>query len=776
MNKTVLFLISISIFATSIEKNHAQIAVGQWRDHFSYNRVSSLADEGNLIYCASELGIFTFDKTSFETEKITKGNGLTENNVILVKYDAADKALFVAYQNSNIDIIKNNKVYNFPDIKRKQIGGSKKINNVVFINNTAYLCCGFGIVLLNMNKLEFNDTWYIGQNAELINVMDFATDGTYFYAAAEKGLFRADKSNPVLSDYHNWNPITEIPNSSNPVNSVCISGQNIYISQRDAAQNTHIIKFNGQNWSAFETSQFAVRSISQNFGKIISTDLYSVKIYKNDILETEIKQYNFPDSAAAPVSINAAYLETSSVLRIADTDFGLITVNIPNMSFEKNYPDGPSTNSADRTAIKNGKVYFTGGGFDASLTAMNNNPQFFIFDGQTTKSYNGPSPAYHDIYSVYPNPYKTDDFFLGSWGQGMFEMQGDKKLKQYDESNSSLQIIGTTLGSCRIASMNFDKNKNLWVTNPAANNPVSVLTNQGNWHSYNFGGVLTKKEAGQILVTSSGNIWIQIFRGGGIFAFNSNNTPDDPTDDKSALFFPVTYSGESITNTVNCLAEDQSGDIWAGTDKGVVVYHSPDNVFSGQNFFADRIQLTALSGDTTEQYLLNTENVVTIAVDGGNRKWIATQNSGVYLESEDGKQEIKHFTVDNSILPSNTINDLAIDPQSGEVFICTEKGMVSYRAEATSGGDAFGNVYVFPNPVRPGYEGAITITGLIQDADVKITDVTGSLVFETTALGGQAVWYGKTLNGRKVNTGVYLVFCANKDGSQTFVSKILFVN
>jgi hypothetical protein len=224
------------------------------------------------------------------------------------------------------------------------------------------------------------------------------------------------------------------------------------------------------------------------------------------------------------------------------------------------------------------------------------------------------------------------------------------------------------------------------------------------------------------------------------------------------------------------MAEDLDGNMWVGTSSGPAVYYNPDAVFSGDNFYATQVIIPRKDGTIYGDLLLATETITAIAIDGANRKWFGTQNSGVYLMSADGLKQIYHFNTANSPILSNSITDIAIDPASGEVFIGTDQGVISFRSTATLGGDAFGKVYVFPNPVRPEYQGNIVVTGLIRDTNVKITDISGNLVFETTSLGGQAIWNGKNMDGKRASTGVYLVFCTNEDGSQTFITKLLFIH
>ena len=221
------------------------------------------------------------------------------------------------------------------------------------------------------------------------------------------------------------------------------------------------------------------------------------------------------------------------------------------------------------------------------------------------------------------------------------------------------------------------------------------------------------------------------------------------------------------------IAEDLEGAIWVGTDKGVTVFYSPGLVFSDFNYDAQQILITE---GNYGQYLLSEERVKCITVDGANRKWIGTEKSGVFLLSKDGQEEILHFTKNNSPLFSNNIVDIAINPNNGEVFIATEKGLISYRSDATEGSSKQRSTKVFPNPVREDYNGPIAISGLVTDARVKITDVSGEIIFETIANGGQAIWSGKNKFNERVATGIYLVLSTNMFGEEKMVSKILFIN
>jgi hypothetical protein len=238
----------------------------------------------------------------------------------------------------------------------------------------------------------------------------------------------------------------------------------------------------------------------------------------------------------------------------------------------------------------------------------------------------------------------------------------------------------------------------------------------------------------------------------------------------------VDIDNSVISNFIYSIAQDREGNIWLGTNKGIVVYYSPSRVFSSNEFYAQTILVPRNDNSGFGDPLLGTETVTAIKVDGANRKWLGTRNGGVFLVSDDGLKQIHAFNIDNSPLLSNSINDITINENTGEVFFATNSGIISYVSDAVGPAEEFSDVYVYPNPVRETYFGDIVITGLIENAYVKITDLNGNLVHETRSLGGNAIWNGNNLSGKRVSTGVYLVFLTNDDGSLTHVTKLLFIH
>jgi ligand-binding sensor domain-containing protein len=251
--------------------------------------------------------------------------------------------------------------------------------------------------------------------------------------------------------------------------------------------------------------------------------------------------------------------------------------------------------------------------------------------------------------------------------------------------------------------------------------------------------------------------------------YDDGGTPDNLNDDRQVHLGTSVGQGNLPSNTVRCLAKDRDGAIWLGTDAGIGIVNCPSLVIDGQCDAEQRV----VQYDNFAGLLFSNESVRAIAVDGGNRKWIGTLN-GVWLLSPDALTILNRFTVDNSPLPSNTIEKIAIDGVTGDVYFGTADGLVSYRGTATVASDQGSKIQTFPNPVPAGYSGQIAIRGLTTDADVRITDITGKLVYRTKANGGQATWNGLDYTGSRPSSGVYLIFVSDKLGTETAAGKLLF--
>jgi hypothetical protein len=380
-----------------------------------------------------------------------------------------------------------------------------------------------------------------------------------------------------------------------------------------------------------------------------------------------------------------------------------------------------------------------------------------------------------DLITLTMDPDDPYHVYAGSWGFGLLEFK-DKEITRYNETNSSLQTI-IPGPAVRIGGVALDPQGNLWMTNSNVSEPISVMKPDGTWKSFKVDNLITGFNAlGDILVSSSGHKWVIVPRGNGLFAMDDNMTIDETSDDTYKKVSVVDKYGKVITNDVYSFAEDYNGNLWLGTNQGVLVMYSPYRLFTDGSVYAQEILIPRDDGSGYADPLLGTQIVTDIEVDGANRKWLGTSGGGVYLVSDNGLEEIEHFTANNSPLLSDAITDICVNGISGEVFFGTDKGIITYKGEALQGSTSYNNVVVYPNPVRETYDGPVAIKGLLANTTVKIADMGGNLVFETESLGGQAIWDGTNFNGERVATGVYMIFLSNADGSVSHVTKVLFIH
>ncbi len=753
----------ILLFLLNIQCLKAQIGVGEWRDHLAFSFAISVTESPTKVFVASENGIFSYDKNAYNVEKITKVNGLSDVGISTISYSNENEVLLVGYSNGNVDMVFNNETFNLSDIKREMISGSKSINHVLFIDEYAYISCGFGIVVMNTEKREIKDTYYIGNLGSYLQINQLIESNGYLYAATNEGIYIADLSNPNLVDYSNWQIINTIPNYSSPCNAIYVTDGKILVNQTNESFNDIVYLFENSTWNEFLSDYTSVREIRETQSSVLITTDQNVLRYNTDFV--------FQDSVSSTDITNLNPFETAysnNTYWIAERGRGLIKFQSNNA--EGIMPNAPYFNNVYAIDIKNNRVLVTAGELTPGWANSYYTGAVYSFRNEwwhTMANY-----AAHDYVGISIDPNNNNHFYVGAWGAGLIEYNGNDTVKTYKAHNSTLQSVIEGENYYRVKGLTIDDANNVWVTNSGVKDPISVKLASGDWVSFNYDEQISNMLVGDMIITEQNNKWVILPVGNGLFVFNNNGTIDNENDDLYKRVSVVDENGKLISNNIFAIAEDLDGDIWVGTDQGIVVYYTPENVFESSGFYAQRIVLTI--GDATN-FLLKTQIITSIAVDGANRKWLGTQSSGVYLVSEDGTEEINHFTAENSPLVSDNIYDIGINHETGEVFFATDKGLVSYRGSATMGSDEFRDVYVYPNPVRENYDGDITVRGLVSDVNVKITDISGNIVYETTAEGGQATWNGKNFDGKRVSTGVYLVFCSNDDGSKTYITKLLFI-
>jgi len=751
-----------------------EIGIGEWRDHLPYRKVIAIAEGENKVYAATPYSLFYFDKTDNSLNRLNKINGLSDVGISHMAYNAATKTLVIAYTNANIDLIKDGKIINLSDIKRKPILGNKTINRITFIGERAYLSCGFGIVVLDIDKEEFPEPiYYIGSQGSAVNVNDIAYNpaDSIIYAASDGGIYYASFYGSNLANFAEWTRETAFILPSGPFNHIAALNNRIYINKKGPSYSTDemFVKIAGE-WQKFDEANTSNRFSMKVFNNLLVVcNNLAVDTYKPDgVLNYRYYSYNpgniFPKDA---------FLDSDNNMWIADEFEGLTKIS-PTTGTEKFLPDGPDFPDVYAMSSGGNDVWIVPGGRNSSYGGLYRQARFTGFMNGQWKTINNKQDPFlselRDILSVAVDPSNSSRVYLGTWGYGLLEYVNGEFSQQFISENSSLEgatFENTWIGIGGIA---FDDQNNMWVTNSSAPSVLSVKRSSGTWQSFNLGSAATGVDMGRVMVDKSNQKWLMP-RDHALIVFNDNNT-ETTADDKVKRLTSAVGNGNLPGSFVQCMATDRDGLVWIGTNEGVAVFYSPDNVFGSQNYDAQRI---LIEQDGYGQYLLETESVTSIAVDGSNRKWFGTDRAGVFLMSADGTKEILHFTEENSPLLSNSITDITIN-DAGEVFFGTSSGVISYRSESVPPQINLNEIVVFPNPVRESYSGSIAIRGLVEGSSVKITDISGNIVFSTMSEGGQALWNGMNYSGDRVKTGVYLVYVTNADGSKTKVTKIMFIN
>ena len=623
-------------------------------------------------------------------------------------------------------------------------------------------------MVLDIRSEEILDTYKIGEGGDFVKIYDSNFDGDSLFVATSEGIYSASINEENLSDFHAWKKHTNFENSLNANNSfqnITFFNGSMYAKTLDSL----VIVYENSVWETYNTFSKKIEHLHSSYNDLFIVLEDEITIVKNDGVIEKITQ-NIS-------SAKHAIYDKDDGLWIADFDKDLLEYN--NAIFVQQIdPSGPRTANVFKLITTKNDLWIAPGGYYASRENIWNFDGVFFFDNndwgyKSTAELGG---AY-DIVSVEANPKNDSEVYLSSWNGGIIKLSNKNFVTKYtyENTNGALDTvsIANVNGWIRISDLCFDDSQNLWAINSLSQNPLAVKTKEGDWYSFRISGIDGPSTYFKdLVVDNSGQKW-GVIKNAGLFVYNDKGTFENTNDDETQLINTNVGMGNLPSLEVYSLTIDLEGEIWVGTDKGITVFYSPELVFSGQNFDAQQI---LIQQGEYGQYLLDTENINCIVIDGANRKWVWTNGSGVFLLSPDGTNEIHHFTSENSPLFSDNIIDLAINEISGEVFIGTEKGIISYRSDATKGHDSYSNVTVFPNPVKENYNGKIAIKGLVNNANVKITDINGNLVFESFANGGQAIWDGETQSGNRASTGVYLVFSTNTDGEETMVSKILFIH
>lgn len=747
--------------------------IGTWTDHLPYRFGTSIALAENKVYCGTKSGLFSLNLDDNSISKYSKVNILNDAGILKIKYSDLTKTLLVVYKNANVDLISSKGVTNIPFIKNSSEEGT--INEIKLEGSIAYLSFNFGIVAIDLLKEEIKDTYKFGAQGSAIAVNSTDLIGDTLYAATNQGFYKADVNQNLL-DFNSWKKQAFKPNTI--IKKVIELGGKLGLVASQANDNDTLFFKDNNLYNAhpnFQGSKIVnLSTLDDTLVQVLTESNYTILNSKlTPIKTTTVSNQLSVDAISKNGKI---YMVTLfDPLAIYNASSGVLTDLIK--------PNGPFDKEIFDMDLKNGNLWGVNGGHDETYGNAFRNLSIYHYSEGSWKSYSTFSlpvlNSLYDVLSVTINP-ENNNVYFGMLGNGLLQYKGNENFVVFDTSNSSLKIREALAASGWIGAgeSTFDEEGNLWVTNTFNVNSLAVRKKNGAWRSFNFTQLLKSDETAiyDIIVTDEGYKWITLPKDDAIIVFDDNGTIDNNSDDRSILLTSSPGQGDIPTGRGIKIEKDKNGLVWIGTADGIAVHFNPSSVFEEENRDFERIIFN--DGENNEILLKNVP-ITDIAINGANQKWIGTATSGVLLLSEDGKETLANFNTANSPLFSNSINAITIDQETGEVFFGTSEGIISYRGEVTSGKENFLKVSVFPNPVRPDYSGPITISGLIDNTTVKITDINGGLIRELKSAGGQVLWDGNNFSGRRASTGVYLIFySAEKEANNltSNIGKILFVN
>lgn len=763
-----LFLTFIFLcLASSTFGQKAEVPIGQWRIHLPYNDVNCITETPTHLFVGAERGFYSFDKKSGEMELYSKVNGFSDVEVRLLKYHAGLDLLLVAYENTNIDILQGNSIFNISDIFRKSILGQKTINDIHFEGNLAYLSCSFGIVIVDLAKKAIKDSYLnIGPNGvpTSINSVTFYNDS--IFAGTSIGILKAPQQGLNLSDFNSWQGPVTIQNNGN-TRLMRVFRNEIYceVNQLLRVYDGSRWRYKGDTIPQYKRDTRSMEVCHGNF-IIVQVPILNDSVVQNGIfiIDKDGNQRFIKENEN-----NFAILDFENSIWTGGNASGLVKI-ASNGQYSYARPNGPRRSTSFSMTPWGTQMWVAGGGTTPQWHPTFSKAGYYVFeDGLWKDKINEPRiELAYDVLSIAVNE-NTNEVFLGTHGFGLIHLRNNRLVNIYRDTNSILYTTPAPNSYTQTDGVAFDSEGNLWITNYDTDKGLKVRTPSGAWNQY----TLPTDRATKMVVDKSNQKWI-INRSlsSGIIVFKETEGPLSSAREIMELQ-TGTGRGSLPSNEVNALVVDNDGEVWVGTAEGLAVFYNPGGIFENPEY-AEAKRFIIDDGKDVG-YLLGSEVINDIQIDGANRKWVAT-NTGVWLIAADGSEVVRHFTTQNSPLLSNEVSCVGILPATGEVFFGTNKGIVSYRGDATAANDKHGKVTIFPNPVRPTYKGPITINGLPDNATVKITDVSGRVVYEMLSNGGTAVWDGNNFSGQRAQSGIYLFITANEEDEDPRVTKLLLIN
>ena len=766
MLKKLAFLAAIIITCGNL---YSQNTNNGWNIYTLLREVKGISLGGNSVWAASSGGLFNFDATlPSNISKYTSLDGLSSNELTAVSY-SSDGRVWAGAFNGAISVLNTN------DRSWKQITDilnstepSKRVNAFYEYNNMMFFATEFCIVKFNIPQFQFVDQPYtrFGSLVSPTPVYDIIVVNDTLWAATKNGIAYANINNnlPIAS---NWTSFTSS-------NSVMLDNQSNALAYFDSkvmiGTDSGLVYFQNGTLNSY-TPQFNGNPFTDPVGKMtVSGGILYFSAYSNyegfkgnfRIFKVNSNNLNNLELVEAGTEVNSLKVNTAGDLLIGTVNNG---VNIYRNS-ANNFviPNGPYSNLQSSIIVDQSSNVWSVSG---SLGDWAPRSGIYRYNGTSWTNYTFSSDPILGNgccgwVNVYPD--RQGNMWVGGWGNGLLKIAGSE-LTRYDESNSVLQAVGGP-GFVLTYGIDEDNSGNLWVVNNFVTNSIVNFTQQLSY-APSIGG--TSAFFTTMAIDNFNTKWITLhpIEGNvrGLLYFNEGTSP-------TGSLINYTQLGSDI-GQVNQVITDKNGEVWVATNNGVIVIPNPEQVINNPgtipNLFKMRIIENGISTPLTE-------NVLSIAVDALNNKWLGTISDGVLYVSPDGSTLLARYNTLNSSLIDNKIISISVDNETGTAYFGSEKGIVSFKTIAVNPLTECDNIKAGPNPFIVPSGTTLKIDGLVAESTVKIISISGVLVAEFETPGGRiAEWDGKDLNGNYVSSGIYIIAGFNKDASKVCTGKVAIV-
>lgn len=730
-----------------------------WKGYFSFNEITDVCVSENKVHSSTKYSVFNKDMSSNVLATFTSVNDVKSDEISAV-FQTSNNHTLIGNKNGLIIIIKPDgttldKVDIITDVPVP--ANTKKVNDFYEHNGKVYVSTQYGISVIKLSNFEIESNFYIGNSGEFLDVLQTTVFNGEIYAVTRtQGIKKALLSNPFLYDFSQWS----VFNTSAWLSIVTFNNQIVAL-----GNDGFTYRFTGNVAQQFSVQSASGLKLRTDNTYLTITNLFQIVVYNQSFSLVNIVNQipNFSDSFTCAITKNEK-------LYIGTTRNGLFETDVVNPTvFNSISPNGPIEDYAFKVTKTTTDLWLTHGNYDRTYTPNYKLQGISVYDTNLgwekipiAEVQNALSLA-----AIVQNPRNLTEVFVASGHSGLLKYTNQANPILFNETNflESQQLVPNFI-SVRINGMKYDKDGNLWLTNALVDNAIKVLRNNNTWQSYNLNNIIQNPRGvhyGNIDIDKNNTKWIASYARG-VIAFN------EKFNNKYIIINEE--NGNLPSNDVRCVAIDNRNQLWIGTFKGLRILNNIDSFITENELSTTNIVIQ--EGDLAQE-LFNQQVIQDIKVDGSNNKWVSIADAGVFLVSPNGQTTLRRFTKENSPLPSNNVFDIEIDEVSGEVFFATDKGLVSYLGSSTKGSENLEAVYAYPNPVRPGYSGTVKISGLMDKVNLKITDIEGNLVFETTSSGGTVEWDTTAFGKYKVASGVYMVFVTSSDASETTVKKIMVV-